>query len=411
MAMIASIDNLVFDDDWSDLTRTRQKPRIDVERMFEYRRERLREQLRLHEADFCILLNPISLRYAVDYRSYLLFQSHIPTVYLFLPQQGPTVAFGCYYDVPQIDEFRPGRPQAFFEGGTNIDVAARALADDVVNYLDEIGSRKRRVAIEYVNPSVTQALEARGVEVIDGVRIAELARVIKSADEIACMRWAVAVGQHGAAMMRRALRPGVSELQLWGLLNYTNIANDGDWHEGRMLASGPRINPWLQEASERRIESGDLVGFDTDMVGPFGYFVDLSRTFHCGPARPTRRQKAIYRMAVDEIEHNLKLVRPGMTLLEMQRQAYPVPEECRDNAYPCIMHAVGMCDEYPQARPLFRGENHYDCELQAGMVVCIESYMGPLGERDGVKLEQQVLITDDGYELLTDFPYEESLLD
>ena len=409
--MSSSVDSLVFDDDWSDLTRTRQKPLIDVERMFEYRRERLREQLRLHDADFCILLSPISLRYAVDYRSYLLFQAHIPTVYLFLPQEGPTIAYGCYYDVPQIDEFRPGRPQAFFEGGTNIDVAARDLADDVVNYLDEIGSRKRRVAIEYVNPSVTQALEARGVEVIDGVRIAELARVIKSADEIACMRWAVAVGQHGAALMRRALRPGVSELQLWGLLNYTNIANDGDWHEGRMLASGPRINPWLQEASERRIESGDLVGFDTDMVGPFGYFVDLSRTFHCGPARPTRRQKQIYRMAVDEIEHNLKLVRPGMTLLEMQRQAYPVPEACRDNAYPCIIHAVGMCDEYPQARPLFRGENPYDCELQAGMVVCIESYMGPRGERDGVKLEQQVLVTDDGYELLTDFPYEESLLD
>ena len=409
--MSSSVDSLVFDDDWSDLTRTRQKPLIDVERMFEYRRERLREQLRLHDADFCILLSPISLRYAVDYRSYLLFQAHIPTVYLFLPQEGPTIAYGCYYDVPQIDEFRPGRPQAFFEGGTNIDVAARDLADDVVNYLDEIGSRKRRVAIEYVNPSVTQALEARGVEVIDGVRIAELARVIKSADEIACMRWAVAVGQHGAAMMRRALRPGVSELQLWGLLNYTNIANDGDWHEGRMLASGPRINPWLQEASERRIESGDLVGFDTDMVGPFGYFVDLSRTFHCGPARPTRRQKQIYRMAVDEIEHNLKLVRPGMTLLEMQRQAYPVPEACRDNAYPCIIHAVGMCDEYPQARPLFRGENPYDCELQTGMVVCIESYMGPRGERDGVKLEQQVLVTDDGYELLTDFPYEESLLD
>jgi Xaa-Pro dipeptidase len=406
-----SVDDLVFDDDWSDLTRIRDKPQINSARMYEYRRARLREQLRLHEADFCILLNPISLRYAVDYRSYMLFQSHIPTVYLFLPQNGPTVLYGCYYDVPQVDDFRPGRPHAFFEGGTNIDAAAMELADDVVAYLDEIGSRNRRVAIEYVNPSVTQALEARGVEVIDGVRIAELARLIKSADEIDCMRWAIAVGEHGAAMMRRALRPGVTELQLWGLLNYTNIANNGDWHEGRMLCSGPRTNPWLQEASDRSIEAGDLVGFDTDMVGPFGYFVDLSRTFHCGPVKPTRRQKQIYRMAVDEIEHNLQLVRPGMTLLEMQRQAYPVPEECQKNAYPCIMHAVGMCDEYPQAKPLFRAVNPYDCSLQAGMVVCIESYMGPEGERDGVKLEQQVLITETGYELLTTFPYEASLLD
>jgi Xaa-Pro aminopeptidase len=70
-----------------------------------------------------------------------------------------------------------------------------------------------------------------------------------------------------------------------------------------------------------------------------------------------------------------------------------------------------MCDEYPQARPLFRGVNPYDCSLQAGMVVCIESYMGPEGEHDGVKLEQQVLITESGYELLTTYPYEASLLD
>ncbi len=405
------VDRLVIDDDWSDLTRLRDMPSIDFARLSAYRIERLREQLRAHDAAFVILVNPISLRYAVDFRSYLLFQSHIPQIYLFVPQDGPIVAYGCYYDLPQVDDFRPGRPHAFFDGGTNIDEAARQLARDVCAYLVEIGSDNRRVAVEYVNPSIVHELEACGIEVIDGVRVSELARVIKSADEIACMRWAIAVGEHGARMLERALRPGVTELQLWGLLNYTNIANNGDWHEGRMLASGPRINPWLQEASSRQVESGDLVGFDTDMVGPFGYFVDLSRTLHCGPARPTRRQKQIYRLAVDEIEHNLKLVRPGMTLLEMQRLAYPIPEECRQNAYPCMMHAVGMCDEYPQVKQGFREQNPYDCALEAGMVVCIESYMGPQGERDGVKLEQQVLVTDDGYELLTRYPYAENLLD
>ena len=93
--MSASIDNLVFDDGWSDLTQLRQKPEINVERMYDYRRERLRQQLRLHDADFCLLVNPISLRYAVDYRSYMLFQSHIPTVYLFLPQD--TAADGGHW--------------------------------------------------------------------------------------------------------------------------------------------------------------------------------------------------------------------------------------------------------------------------------------------------------------------------
>ena len=180
------------------------------------------------------------------------------------------------------------------------------------SFLAEIGSSNRRIALEYTNPSLTLALLQRGLEVIDGVAIAERARIVKSAEEIECIRWACAVAEHGIARLREALRPGITELQLWGILNYTNLANNGDWHNGRMLASGPRINPWLQEASPRSVCSGDLVGFDTDMVGPGGYFADISRTFHCGPASPTRRQKQLYRLAHAEITHNLGLLRPGI---------------------------------------------------------------------------------------------------
>ena len=300
---------------------------------------------------------------------------------------------------------------AFFDGGNELADAARLLADDVVEFLREIGSDNRRVAVEYVNPSITQAMMQRGLDVIDGVLVSEAARLIKSKDEIACMRWAVAVAELGIAKVKEALQPGVTEVQLWALLNYTNLANNGDWHDGRMLASGPRANPWCQEASERRVEAGDLVAFDTDMVGPFGYFADISRCFFCGPGNPTRRQKKLYRLAVEEIEENLKLVRPGITLTQFQQQAWRTDEEFHENAYTCIIHGVGMCDEAPKVSPPFREKNFYDMTLQPGMVICVESYMGAVGERDGVKLEQQVLITDEGYELLSGYPYEACLLD
>ena len=284
---------------------------------------------------------------------------------------------------------------------------ADAASASLTACIAEIGSDSRCVAIEYVNPGITRALGERGIEVIDGVRVSELARVIKSAEEIDCMRWAIAVAEHGIA----ALRPGVRENQLWALLNYTNLANDGNWHEGRMLASGPRINPWLQEASDRQVEAGDLVGVDTDMVGPFGYFADISRTLFCGPGRPSARRKALNRLAVDEIEHNRALLRPGITLLGFQRLAYQPAEEFRANAYTCVMHAVGMCDEYPQVKYGFRETNPCDCTIEAGMVLCLESYMGAVGERDGVKLEQQLLVTETGSELLTGYPYDENLMD
>jgi Xaa-Pro aminopeptidase len=285
------------------------------------------------------------------------------------------------------------------------------LADDIVRFLDEIGSSNRKIALEYVNPSVTQAMLQRGLEVVDAVNIVEGARVIKSADEIACIRWACAVAEHGIARMQESMGPGVTEVQLWGLLNYTNLANHGGWHEGRMLASGPRINPWPQEATQRVIEPGDFVGFDTDMVGPFGYFSDISRTFYYGKKSPSRRQKQLYRLAYEELQTNMKLIRPHISLSELQKAAWPVPDEFREQAYPCVIHGVGMCDEFPQVKPSFRGPVAYDAVLEPGTVICVESYIGAVGERDGVKLEEQLLVTPDGYELLSTYPFEERLLD
>jgi len=401
---------MISSDDWSDLSKFQQPEPVDDDRLHAWRLSRLREKLLENDAAMCMLVSPVSLRYAVDYRDYPLFQSHMPQAYVFLSVNGPTVIHGVMAGAAWADETRPGRPISFFDGADVLSEYAKQLASDVVHYLAQISTDKRRVAIEYVNPSITRALQDRGLDVIDGVLVSEPARAIKSQDEINCIRWAIAVAEHGIAQLKQAILPGVSELQLWGLLNYTNLANNGDWHEGRMLASGPRINPWLQEASPRRIESGDLVGLDTDMVGPRGYFADISRTFHCGPARPTARQRELYQLALEEISHNLKLIRPGITLKDFQQRAYVPAEEFQPNAYPCVIHGVGMSDEYPQVKPLFRGSNPYDGVIEKDMVICVESYMGAPGERDGVKLEQQVLVTENGYDLMSHFPLEESLL-
>ena len=407
----SSPDSMVLQDDWSDLRRYREIPEIDFDRLHTYRMERIKSELREAEASMCVLVNPVSLRYAVDYPTYPLFQSHIPSTYLFVPVDGPVVIYGVLGHISPVDDARPARAISYFEGGNQLSDAASLLADDLVDYLREIGTDNFRVAVEYVNPTLTQALMKRGLDVIDGVPIAEQARVIKSEEEIACMRWAIAVSEHGIGKMKEALTSGVTEAQLWGILNYTNLANHGNWHDGRMLASGPRLNPWFQEASLRQIEAGDLVGFDTDMIGPYGYCADISRTFHCGPGRPTKKQKQLYRLALQEIEHNLKLIRPGITFNEFQRECWVQTEEFQENAYVCVIHGVGMCDEYPQVKPIFRGPTPYDGKLETGMVICVESYVGAKGGREGVKLEQQVLVTDDGYDMLSTYPLEEELLD
>ena len=403
-------DQLVNNDTWSQLAEQRSMPEIDVERLHAYRQGRLHDELVERDLDMVLIHNPVSLRYAFDYRSYQLFQSRTPTTYAFLPTDGPTIIHSAIGVSDPSIESREGRALCYFDGGEVMADASVALADDVVRYLDDIGATKRRVALEYINPSVVQALESRGVEVVDGMNVTERARLIKSDDEIACMRWAIAIAELGIGKVEEAIAPGVTETQLWALLNYANLANDGDWHDGRMLCSGPRTNPWLQEAEMRKVEAGDLVAMDTDMVGPFGYFADISRTFFCGPGTPTARQRELYQLAVAEVEHNMGLVRAGLTFSEFQQKAFQQDEAFHEQAYVCVAHAVGMCDEYPRIDPIFRGPNRYEGTFEAGMVMCIESYVGAVGERDGVKLEQQVLVTENGCEQLSSYPLDEQLM-
>ena len=400
-------------DDWSQLARHRKMPEIDRTRMGRYRLARVRAELEKAGASMGIFVNPVSLRYAIDYRGYALFQSHIPSTYLFVPVEGPVVVHGIFGEPPPlVDIVRPARAISYFNGGPEMSDRARLLAVDIKNFLHEIGMDNRRIAVEYINPSATRALMDLGYDIIDAAGLIEEARMIKSDDEIDCMRWAIAVADLGIEKMKEAARPGVTELQLWALLNYTNLANNGDWHDGRMLASGDRINPWFQEASDRKLESGDLVAFDTDMVGPFGYCADISRTFFCGVGRPTNRQKELYRHALDEIEHNLSLVCDGITLEEFGERAFVQPEVFHHNQYSCICHGVGMCDEAPKIYyPKDQAEKGYPGTLRENMVICLESYVGAVGERDGVKLEQQVRVTKDGYELLSTNPLESDLLD
>jgi Xaa-Pro aminopeptidase len=109
--------------------------------------------------------------------------------------------------------------------------------------------------------------------------------------------------------MQLQLRPGISEQALWAHLHAGNIARGGEWIETRLLASGPRTNPWFQECSSRPIEAGELVAFDTDLIGPYGYCADISRTWLCGADRASAAQGGLYRLAREHFSRLIKNAR------------------------------------------------------------------------------------------------------
>ena len=160
----------------------------------------------------------------------------------------------------------------------------------------------------------------------------EHARCVKSPDEIAGMAHALAVCDGGMARMREALQPGMTENALWALLHETNIRNGGEFIETRCFASGGRTNPWFQECSNRVIRPGDLVAFDTDMIGPMGFCCDVSRTFHTGPGKANDEQRRMYGLAIEQVQHNLGLLKAGVSFREISEKSFVLPEPYLANA-------------------------------------------------------------------------------
>lgn len=262
--------------------------------------------------------------------------------------------------------------------------------------------------------ALAAALAEDGVDslaVFEAQEAIEQARAVKSPDELAAMTVDIAVAEAGMARMKAALRPGMTENQLWSLLHQTNAAVGGEWIECRLLASGRRTNPWGGECGNKVIEAGELVGFDTDLVGPGGYCADISRTLLCGDGPPTAAQKDLYRMAHEQLQHNMALVRPGVSFRDYAERCWPLPEACVANRYPEVAHGIGMSDEYPGIPPIQDWDDHgYDEVIEENMTLCIEAYIGERGGAEGVKLEQQVLVTAEGCRPLSSFPFEESFV-
>ena len=286
--------------------------------------------------------------------------------------------------LPGVDEVRKAVCWYYFAAGSRCQEMAVEWAAEMVDLVSQHGGGNKRVAIDRCGPLGVQELARQGISIHDGFEVMEVAREIKSPGEILLMRHAIDVCEQGLEAMREALRPGITENALWAKLHERNITLGGEWIETRLLSSGPRTNPWFRESSMRVIEKGDMVSIDTDLVGPYGYCCDMSRSWVCGEGPASDEQRRLYAAAVAEIEHNTALLKPGMTYREVAERAWKIPDEFYENRYSSVMHAVGLCDEYPAIKHLGDFEaKGYDGIIQPGMTLCVESYIGTSGGHEG----------------------------
>lgn len=396
---------------------SRDLPRPD-ERVLDLERlSRLRQQLKAHDCAAGVFYDPTNIRYATGTSNMQVYSLHNPCRYVFVAAEGPVVLFefaGCEHLVAGktvVDEIRNAVAWYHFIVGNRVREKAKAWAAEIGDLVRQHGGGNNRLAVDRLDPVGLWALEAQDIQVRDGQEVINHARKIKTSQEMIAMRAAIANCEAGMQRMAEELRPGITEQDLWSHLHQANIEAGGEWIETRLLTSGPRTNPWYQECSDRVIEAGDMVCFDTDLIGAYGYSADISRGWVAGGKKPTDEQRHLYAAAYEQVTRNIELFRPGVSFTEVAENSWTLPDRYVERTNSAIAHGIGLCNEYPLiVAAHFWEDGGIEGHVEEGMVLCVESFAGEVGGKEGVKLEQQILITADGPELLSRYPLEEAML-
>lgn len=399
------------------LERAPESDGIDLRAVRGYRQQRVRLEMARRDISAVILSDPINIRYATGTRNMQIFsQRNAPARYLLLtPERSILYEFtGCQHladGFETVDEVRPASTASYVAAGPAIAQREQAWARDMAATIIELVGKDATVGLERLNAGASIGLAQAGLHIVDAQEPVEMARAIKSAQEIKCIEASLRATETAVKKLRDAIKPGMTENELWSVLHASVIAQNGDYCETRLLNSGARTNPWFQETASKVIEPNELIALDTDVVGCHGYYSDFSRTFHAGPDKPTAKQRELYRIAHEQVHHNMELLKPGVSFREYADGAWNIPARFFDNRYYLSAHGVGMTGEYPY---LYHHADYadagYDGIIEPGMTLCVESYIGAKDGDEGVKLEQQIEITEMGNRLMSQFPFEKSLL-
>ncbi len=394
----------------------------DLAAMRLYRWERLVKAVVARDLAGLLMFDPLNVRYATDSTNTQLWNAHNPFRAVLLCADGHMVIWD-YANAPFLTAFNPlvkevrsGADLFYFDRGDRVDAAAAAFAGEVAALLAEHAPGLKRLAVDKPMLHAHWALVAAGFEIAEGEEVTEKARAVKGPDEILAMRCAVHACETAMAAMeayaREAVpRGGVTENDIWAVLHAENIRRGGEWIETRLLTSGPRTNPWFQECGPREVQPNEIVAFDTDLIGAYGICCDMSRTWWIGPDRPRPDRVDAMRHAHEHVATNMEMLRPGVTIPELSAGCHVLRPEFQRQKYGCLMHGVGLCDEWPLvAYPDHAVEGAFDYPLEPGMTLCVEALVSPEGGDFSIKLEDQVVITETGYENLSRYPFDPALM-
>ena len=387
------------------------RPAIDLAKLRGERLERLQAAMRAHGAGACLFFNQANVRYATGTAAMTVYSSGAFVRCGLVPAEGRPILF----EHPKLlhlarDIVDDVRPMTAWEFSDDPDADARAWAGEIITAMAELNVPAGRLFVDKLGTPAFRALSGAGVACHDSGPVTLDAREVKTPQEIAAFEVNAGIGMNMLAAFEAAVAPGIRERELLAVLTETLLREGGEYLISRACVSGPNTNPWNLEATDRVVEPGDLVFVDTDAVGYEGYFIDVSRTFLCGDVEATSAQREAYGAAHEWMQGAIEQLRPGPTMREFAELAPVLPEKFRPQRYEVLAHQAGLEDEGPSIAYAQDPQPNGDRVLKENSVICLEAYFGEAGGREGVKLEDQLLLTRDGARTLIPYPYCERLL-
>jgi Xaa-Pro aminopeptidase len=292
-----------------------------------------------------------------------------------------------------------------------VDGRAESVAEKIRVELEQRGLLGEPVGVDMVELPVLFALQQAGIQVVDGQALMQDVRKIKTQDEKTLLSTACAMVDAAYDRLYTAMKPGIRENDCVALVNKVLFELGSEHVEGVNAISGERCAPHPHVFTDRMLRPGDPAYFDI-LHSYNGYRTCYYRTFAVGSA--SRALVDAYKRCRDILDHAISLIRPGVTTADVVGEAFPRAEEfgfANEEAAFALQygHGVGLSI---WEKPIFSRLVSFDYPetIEEGMVFALETFWPSSDGWSAARIEEQLIVTKDGSEIITRFPAEELLV-
>lgn len=384
--------------------------RVDYEKLRKDRVQKTQQQMRKEKIGALLAFNNDHIRYITSTKIGE-WNVEIRPRYCLLPVEGDPVLFEVGSAIrtkkmmsPWIKDIRPAKTD--MQGTLPPAVQIwKTCAREIVDILKDKGLKKEPLGIDLPSVPLIRALEELDVNVVDGLDTLLNAQAVKTKEEIVLIETSTAMVDAAFWEAMRLIHPGIRESEVAGKIRSCLFDLGAENVLNAQVTSGNRTNPHPHDFTDRIIRPGDMIFMD--VVNNFnGYKTCYYRTMICG--KSTERQRAIYKKAYDWVYDAIKIIKPGISTADIARVWPDYKELGYESEYDALAlelgHGIGITH---WAKPVIARTHSFEHpeEIKENMVIAIENYYAE--GSDGARIEEEVVVTNNGCRVLTRFPCDE----